>query len=72
LYVVIRAKKPDITEARMRIGLSQRGLCRVTGLSSPFISQLENQNRNASPEAVKKICEALNMTFDHLFEIVSN
>ncbi|KEO82427.1 helix-turn-helix domain-containing protein [Tumebacillus flagellatus] len=65
--MIIKAKDPEFANARIRAGFSQRKLAREAGLSSPFISQLENGNRNVGPEAAKKICEALNVSFEKIF-----
>ncbi|MBL0386809.1 helix-turn-helix transcriptional regulator [Tumebacillus sp. ITR2] len=65
--MIIKARYPDFANARIRAGFSQRKLARVAGLSSPFISQLENGNRNVGPEAAKKICDALQIPFEKIF-----
>lgn len=67
--MIIKAKYPEFANARIRAGFSQRKLARESGLSSPFISQLENGNRNVGPEAAKKICEALQVPFEKIFDL---
>ncbi|PWK13114.1 helix-turn-helix domain-containing protein [Tumebacillus permanentifrigoris] len=65
--MIIKAKQPEFTHARIHAGFSQRKLARESGLSSPFISQLESGLRNAGPEAAKKICTALEVPFEKIF-----
>lgn len=66
-YMIIKAKQPEFTNVRIRAGFSQRQLARESGLSSPFISQVENGNRNVGPEAAKKLCTALSVPFEQIF-----
>lgn len=68
----IRPRPRAITVARIKQGLSQRALARKAGLSSSYLTMIENQNRYPSPSAARKICEALGKTFDELFELVDD
>ena len=68
--MIIRAKIPEFTRTRIKQGYSQRQLARETGLSSPFLSQLENRKRNIGPDAAKKICSALGVEFESVFEVL--
>ncbi|KEO84914.1 helix-turn-helix domain-containing protein [Tumebacillus flagellatus] len=65
----IQSKYPAFIQRRIRAGFSQRRLAHESGLSSPFISQVENGNRNIGPEAAKAICEVLKCGFDEIFEL---
>ncbi|PWK07045.1 tetratricopeptide repeat protein [Tumebacillus permanentifrigoris] len=67
--LTIRAK-PELVNVRVLAGFSQRDLARKTGLSSPFLSQLEKGIRNAGPHSAKKICDTLEVDFEDVFELV--
>ena len=49
--------------------LTQADLSRMTGLSTGAISNLINQVRQPSPEALRKIAKALNVSPDRIFRI---
>lgn len=49
--------------------ISQADLSRMTGLSTGAISNLINQVRSPSPEALRKIGKALNVSPDRIFRI---
>lgn len=68
--MIIRAKLPEFTLARIKYGCSQRQLARETGLSSAFLSQLENHKRNIRPDAAKKLCTVLGVEFESIFEVL--
>lgn len=55
-----------IKEVRLEREMSQRDLARAVGVSSPFMHDLENGNRNAKPETMRKIANALGCTVDAL------
>ena len=65
--MVIKVKVKEFVEARIKNGFSQRGLARKTGMSAVTISQIENGDRRPSPATAKKICEALNVSFNDIF-----
>ena len=65
--MIIQVKTNELIEARIRSGFSQRGLSRKTGISHVTISQIENGDRRPSPATAKKICEALNVSFNDIF-----
>jgi transcriptional regulator with XRE-family HTH domain len=57
-----------VSQFRKFRGMSLRLLAEVAGLSSSFISQLENGRTNASIASVRKIADALNITAAELFK----
>lgn len=65
----VHIKDLDFKELLIRKGLSQRGFSKKTGISSPYMSQIINGNRNPGPEMAKKICEGLDVEFDQIFFI---
>lgn len=48
--------------------LSQDALGELSGLHGKYIGQLERGEKNATLETIEKICKALNLTFETLFE----
>jgi transcriptional regulator with XRE-family HTH domain len=57
-----------IRAARELRGISLRRLAQLTGVSSGFLSQLENEHSNASVATLKKIAEALGSTTAELID----
>lgn len=55
-----------IKEIRLGLNMKQQDLARAAGVSSPFLHDLENGNRNARPETMQKIADALGCTVDAL------
>jgi len=51
---------------RMHRGLSARDLAAATGLSAPYISEIEGGKKEGSISAMKKIAEALKVDLDDL------
>jgi ribosome-binding protein aMBF1 (putative translation factor) len=51
----------NIVEARKRIGLSQRQLSVVTGMSQSSLSQVERGARNARIDNIAKIAQAVSV-----------
>ena len=49
-------------------GLSQKNLAEKASISPPFLSQIEAGKRDGTPETLKKIAHALNVTVDDLME----
>ena len=47
-------------------GLSARELAAATGLSAPYISEIESGKKEGSLSAIRKIAEALNIQLDDL------
>lgn len=58
-----------VAQYRAFRGMSLRTLSQEAGLSSSFLSQLENGHTNASVASLHKIAHALNITVAQLFEV---
>lgn len=59
-----------IREKRKELGLSLRELARRTGVSHPYLSQLENErNKNPSLEIVIKLSNELELSLSKLLEL---
>lgn len=65
--MTIKAKINILKKERLRKGLSIKELGNITKLSSATIFKVEN-GASPNPSTAKKICNALNCTFDDLFE----
>ena len=50
--------------ARERLGLSQREVCRVSGISNTTLSRLEKGSITADPDTLKALASTLGL--DHL------
>nr|WP_272929037.1 cupin domain-containing protein [Leucobacter chromiireducens] len=57
-----------VAESRELRGLSLRALAAAAGVSSSFLSQLENGRTNASVASLRKIAAALGVTPAHLLD----
>ena len=55
-----------IKAIRLGLHMKQQDLARAAGVSSPFLHDLENGNRNAKPETWQKIADQLGCTVDDL------
>ena len=53
--------KLRITEIRKARNVTQAELAKLTGISRPYINQIERQTRNVSAENLSKIAQALNV-----------
>jgi ribosome-binding protein aMBF1 (putative translation factor) len=62
----ILAGENPIRVWRAHRGLSARDLAAATGLSAPYISEIESGKKEGSISAVKKIAEALKVDLDDL------
>ena len=51
---------------REATGLTQKALAEAASISAPFLHDLENGNRNASPETWARIAKALGCTVEDL------
>jgi transcriptional regulator with XRE-family HTH domain len=60
------------SELLIRKGLSRRGLAEKARIGEATAIQICNGQRNPSPRTAKRICEALEVEFDDIFEIVKN
>jgi len=56
----------NIKAIRLERNMKQQDLARAVGVSSPFMHDLENGNRNAKPETMEKIAAALGCSVDAL------
>lgn len=55
-----------IKEIRIQKEMTQTALAKATGLSSPFLHDLENGKRNAKPATMRRIASALGCTVEYL------
>ena len=67
----------NIKNLRKRLGWSQEYLAERTGVSAPYITQIENGLRTPSLDIVQKVSKALGVEYKELFEnqnplIISN
>jgi transcriptional regulator with XRE-family HTH domain len=60
-----------LRKQREAMGLSRRDLADATGLSYPYISQLETADRRPSPEAMHTLARALDLEPGRLFDTLS-
>lgn len=67
---IIEVKKKPFQEARLKKGLTQRALANKAGVTQSTIFSLENKKTNPTPTTAKKVCEALDVGFDEIFNIV--
>lgn len=68
----IRAKRKELSIARIRKGLSIRCLAEKAGLNPSTIWKTEGGNVSSNPATAKAICDILCAEFDELFEIIEN
>lgn len=61
--------KPELNRIRIKSGFSMIGLAKAAGLSQQFISALIKGRYNPSAVTAKRICDALGVEFDQVFEI---
>lgn len=57
-----------VRRARERRGMSRRDLAETTGLSYPYISQIETGYRMPSTPAMRTLADALGLRPDSLFD----
>ena len=55
-----------IKALRLEREMTQKELAQAVGVSSPFMHDLENGNRNAKPATMRKIAAALGCTVEAL------
>ena len=60
-----------LRQSRERLGMSRRDLVEATGLSYPYISQLETGYRQPSPAAIQRLADALRLSLDDLFSAMA-
>ena len=57
-------------ETMIRKGFSKRGLAEEIKMAESTVIQICNGTRYPSPKTAKKICDALQVEFDEIFEII--
>ena len=62
--------KPELDNIRIKSGYSMTELAKRVEVSPQFISAIINGTYNPSPATAKKICDALQVEFDEIFDIV--
>lgn len=70
--VIIVAKKDVFTKTRVKKGLSLNTIAKIANLHYTTINRIENGKTNVSPETAKKVCDALGLEFDELFNITGS
>jgi len=66
----IIVKHATMNRQRITKGLSIRGLADIAKLNPVTILKIENQKSKPNPSTAAKICKALGVEFDDIFEIV--
>ncbi|NPV72889.1 MAG: helix-turn-helix transcriptional regulator [Pelotomaculum sp.] len=56
-----------LIKARERAGISKNHLAKLSGLSQPFITELESGRKQPTYETLHKICAALGITLSEFF-----
>lgn len=56
-----------IQEIRKRKGIKQKLVSEISGLSQPYLSQVEKGRKNATIEALEKIAQAIKVPLEILF-----
>src|SRR5690625_2858457 len=64
--------KDYLKEKREEKGESITGLSKLSGISRPYLSQLESGNRKPSPELINKLAEPLGVDLSTLLHIAGN
>lgn len=70
MTTIIKSKSNQVKINRIKKGLSTRAFYNMAGISSATLCKIENYNTSLLPQTAKKICEALELKFDDLFEII--
>lgn len=65
----IKAKEKAIHELRLKKGLTLRALAEKANIAYITAFNLENKKTCPTPTTVKKVCQALDVSFDEIFEI---
>lgn len=66
----IMAKHEIMKRKRIIKGLSIRRLAVISKLNPVTIQKVESQKSSPNPGTAKKICQALELEFDDIFEII--
>ena len=67
--VTVVVKDNSLQTTRVRKGLGLRQLGELAGVTYVAVSRIENGLQNPNPGTAAKICKALGVEFDDLFEI---
>lgn len=59
----------ELNRLRVARGLSLRELARQTGVSNPYLSQIERGEKQPSPRILRALAGALQVSAQHLMEI---
>ncbi len=59
--MIVTVDRKKLQQARIRKGLSQRGLARIAGVSALAINRLEQGNSTPRPSTLKKICDVIDV-----------
>ncbi len=59
--MIVTVDRKKLQQARIKKGLSQRGLARVAGVSALAINRLEQGNSTPRPSTLKKICDVIDV-----------
>ncbi|TYQ14767.1 UNVERIFIED_CONTAM: DNA-binding XRE family transcriptional regulator [Acetivibrio alkalicellulosi] len=65
--IIVNASK--LAELRIKAGFTQNLLAKASGTNVSLISRLEKGDHTPRPDSALKICNALGVRFDDLFEI---
>lgn len=57
-----------IKELREKKGMNQKELAKLTGVSAPFLCDLERNRRGAKPETLQRIASVLGSNVSELME----
>lgn len=59
-------------ELLIRKGFSKKAFAETAGIGQVTALQICNGDRNPSPRIAKRICDALEVSFDDIFEIIKS
>ena len=58
----------NIKELRIRKGMNQQDLCRILGVDTAYVSNIENGKTNPTLKTVEKISKVLNVSINELLK----
>lgn len=59
--MIVTIDRKKLQQARIKKGLSQRGLAQAAGVSALAINRLEQGSSTPRPSTLKKICDVLDV-----------
>ncbi len=59
--MIVTIDRKKLQQARIKKGLSQRGLAQVAGVSTLAVNRLEQGSSTPRPSTLKKICDVLDV-----------